>query len=171
MLTIEEHKDDSVKDLVLDNVKPHLGVEVNKTDLIAIYVDAMRFIPSICGVIKVSLKGYTANMECNITEKQLSPKMYPELESTIMMPLYNQKRVIKANVSSSTVIIGTLEMFDTFLGKDALLGYFVINLFVDKDTGAAVSSSSSQGNLNVGNFQLPIFCEYPIPKPFAMEKL
>jgi len=171
METIEEYKDDSVKDLVLDNVKPHMGIEVNKTDLIAIYVDAMRFIPNTCGVIRVSLKGCTTNLESSVAEEQMQPKMYPELRSTIMMPLYNQKRVINANIDPSTIIVGILEMFDTFLGKDAVVGYFIINLFVNKVTGAAVSSSNGQENLNVGNFQLPIFCEYSIPKPLAMEKL
>eukprot|EP00826_Nyctotherus_ovalis_P004197 TRINITY_DN10886_c0_g1_i1.p1 TRINITY_DN10886_c0_g1~~TRINITY_DN10886_c0_g1_i1.p1 ORF type:complete len:311 (+),score=62.61 TRINITY_DN10886_c0_g1_i1:429-1361(+) len=175
MPPIEEKKDDNVKDLVLDNIQPHAGVEINSSDLIAIYVDSMRFIPNICGIIKVKLKGYTANMECNITEKQMNPKkttMYPDIESSVMMPVYNQKRLIKAaKLNPSTTIVGTLEIFDVFSGKDAVLGYFLINLFVEKSTGAPIYSSKGQGNLNEGSFQLPIFCESPIPNPFDMGKL
>lgn len=175
MPPIEEKKDDSVKDLVLDNIQPHVGVEIDSSDLIAIYVDSMRFIPNICGIIKVRLKGYTASMECNITEKQMSPKkatMYPDIESSVMMPVYNQKRTVKAaKLNPSTIIVGTLEMFDTFSGKDAVLGYFLINLFVEKSTGAPIYSSGGQGNLNEGCFQLPIFSENPLPSPFDMEKL
>lgn len=175
MATIQENKDDSVKDLVLDNIQPHPGEEVSKSDSIAIYIDSMRFIPNTCGVIKVNLKGYTTNMECNITEKQMTPKrttMLPLLESTVIMPVYNQKRLIKVNnLSPSTIIIGTLEMFDTYLGKDAILGYFIINLFVERSSGAPARTASGEKNLNVGKFQLPIFCEGPMPKPFALEKL
>ena len=172
---IEEKKNDSVIDLVIENCQPMKGTPIDEKDSIVFYIDSMRFIPNICGAIKVNLKGFNCNLICNINETNMIPNdsiIFPIVESTVGMPYYNQKRIFKSNkLDPTTILVGNLEIFDTFTGKDFILGYFLINLFVEKYTGNPISNPKIEGDLNEGEFQLPIFCENPLPKPFVMTKL
>jgi hypothetical protein len=164
--------DDSV---VIDNNISLNGTAISSTDSFTIYLDGMRFIPENCGLIKVTLNGLSATHAKTITVSNMTPNqsvLYPRIDSTISMPSYCRKRIIKVgNMDPTTILVGMMETYDLINRRFKVLGYFAVNLFVDGSTGQPVVNSKATGKLNEENFQLPIYCELPIPKPLTMNQL
>jgi len=157
--------------VVIDNIVSLDGIDISPTDFFTIYLDSMRFIPENCGLVKVTLSGLNSTHANTITASNMTPNQnifYPRISSTISMPLYYQKRAIKVgNIDPNTILVGMMETYDLMNKKFKILGYFAINLFVDRST----EHNSMKERLNEENFQLPIYCELPIPKPLTMKQL
>lgn len=169
MPPIEENKDDYDVEIFIDNKQVPAGSIFAPGDSIIFYLDSMRFIPENCGLVKVNLRAYSCNLG-RVCEESV---MLPILSSTVSMPLYQMKRVFATpTFNPTTLLVASLEVYDKVISRDRILGYIVVNAFIDSASKEPVKDvQSTNFKLNEGAFQLPIYCDNPLNAPFTMEKV
>lgn len=169
MTPIAEDDKENINAYAIDNVQHLSGADYNPGDSVAVYVDAMRFIPENAGAIKINIKGYTSKLEKNVDDFI----MLPRINSTIRMPVYHQKGLIRLDgLHQTTILLASLEVYDLYAKKDKILGYFIINLFIDPKDGRPATQSIIKPKLNEGCYQLPIYCDSNfLQTPFTIERM
>ncbi len=168
MSPIEETKDENDA-LFIENDQPLTGTEYTPGSGFVVYIDSMRFIPEACGPLKVNLRANKSSQMrlCDNTT------ILPDLTSTVSLPVYRAKRVMKpSEMDPTTLVVASLEMFDNEAKRDRILGFFVVNAFIESGTKRPISDPRQTSyKLNEGNFQLPIYIRQPFPDPFTMDKM
>ncbi len=147
-------------------------VPFDEKDGFAFYVDGMRYVPESCGPVNIRMQGYFRNGSPFLAQEQ---RMCPDPYSKIKMPSYRNFLVydFTSGINPTAIMVGTLVMFDEITYRDRVLGYIVINMFVDPATLRAIDDPTTKSfQLLVGDFQLPIYCESPLTAPpLSMERM
>jgi hypothetical protein len=132
-------------------------------------INGMRFIPEICGPIKVNLYGYCSGTQ----EFCQSHIMFPDCSSTVSMPVYKDEWiVVLKKIDPTSIILGILEVYDENEDSRKIFASFFINLFADPITYTPIRDSNATNyKLIEGHFQLPLRYEYCFSSPFTAEAL
>lgn len=162
----------------LSSLKPHTKLNVflenltpqiedaryyEKGDGIDFYVDSVRFLPDNTSCTKIIIKAYTSNLE----KVGNSVGGLPDLNSDSYSPVFGFRCEFRKPIfDPTTIIVITILTIDTHHNEVRVLGYAVINMFLNKMRVEQPSNPNDQDFIiNKGNFQLPLYCQEPYRKP------
>ena len=140
--------------------KAYTDTKFDKKDAVDIYIDGCRFLPENCSFTRVTMHALN-----NAGKSYMDPVFTsPDLSvSKAREPFYGFRSELRASKIDPTLrLIFTLDTHDLSNTEHRIVGHAMMPLFIDSSTKApCVDSKSKDYILQDGDYQIPIYSEFP----------